>query len=507
MMTEVNFRNNNIHNNNNVGPARACVSNSEIRGKTKKYTMYKLLVTYDGKTHTHYRRYSDFNKLHELLKKSYPELHLKFPGKKIFGNNFDPLFIRSRTEGLNTFIQKLVSDQHLFQNMAVRAFLELQDLETVDEQSPEEDTADETSDSNSRLSQLNERSVNLGRSEKIHAKPSDFEFLKVIGKGSFGKVLLAKHKCEGKLYAVKVLQKKTVLKRNEAHHIMSERNVLLKNLNHPFLVRLHYSFQTSNKLYFVLDYINGGELFFHLQQEKRFKEPRAMFYTAELASAIGYLHLHGIVYRDLKPENILIDSEGHIALTDFGLCKEGLCGSDTTSTFCGTPEYLAPEVLRRQAYDKSVDWWCLGGVLYEMLVGLPPFYSKNMSEMYDNILNKTLNLERSMSQTARDLLGGLLQKDQNQRLGSGKDDFEDIKVHPFFKTIDWDDLINKRIPPPYRPNLNGVMDLNNIDPEFTKEPIPASIGQSVQSITASVQDADTSAFDGFSYVATAYHLH
>jgi len=347
----------------------------------------------------------------------------------------------------------------------------------------------------------------LGRSEKHHAKPSDFEFLKVIGKGSFGKVLLAKHKFEGKLYAVKVLQKKTVLKRNEAHHIMSERNVLLKNLNHPFLVRLHYSFQTCNKLYFVLDYVNGGELFFHLQKEKHFTENRAMFYIAELASAIGYLHSQGIVYRDLKPENILIDYDGHIVLTDFGLCKEGIRGNDTTSTFCGTPEYLAPEVLKRQAYDRSVDWWCLGGVLYEMLIGLPPFYSRDVSKMYDNILNKELTIEQAISSSAKDILNSLLQKDKNQRLGSGEKDFEDIKSHEFFKPINWDDLIAKRITPPYRPNLKGRMDLKNIDPEFTKEPIPASIGQASQSIMASVQDADTSIFDGFSYMEPTYHLH
>ncbi|CAG5116669.1 unnamed protein product, partial [Candidula unifasciata] len=180
--------------------------------------------------------------------------------------------------------------------------------------------------------------VNLGPSEKPSVKPKDFEFLKVIGKGSFGKVLLARHKVEDCAYAVKVLQKQAIMKRNEAKHIMAERNVLLKNVQHPFLVGLHYSFQTPDKLYFVLDYVNGGELFFHLQRERFFPEYRARFYAAEMASALGYLHSLNIIYRDLKPENILLDSTGHIVLTDFGLCKEGIVGQGTTSTFCGTPE-------------------------------------------------------------------------------------------------------------------------------------------------------------------------
>ncbi|XP_007936609.2 serine/threonine-protein kinase Sgk2 [Orycteropus afer afer] len=218
--------------------------------------------------------------------------------------------------------------------------------------------------------------INLGPSANPNAGPTDFDFLKVIGKGNYGKVLLAKRKSDGTFYAVKVLQKKSILKKKEQSHIMAERSVLLKNVQHPFLVGLRYSFQTPEKLYFVLDYANGGELFFHLQRERRFLEPRARFYAAEVASAIGYLHSLNIIYRDLKPENILLDCQGHVVLTDFGLCKEGVEPEETTSTFCGTPEYLAPEVLRKEPYDRAVDWWCLGAVLYEMLHGLPPWVSE-----------------------------------------------------------------------------------------------------------------------------------
>ncbi|EQB78728.1 serine/threonine-protein kinase Sgk1 isoform 2 [Camelus ferus] len=282
-------------------------------------------------------------------------------------------------------------------------------------------------------------------------------------------------------------------------HIMSERNVLLKNVKHPFLVGLHFSFQTADKLYFVLDYINGGELFYHLQRERCFLEPRARFYAAEIASALGYLHSLNIVYRDLKPENILLDSQGHIVLTDFGLCKENIEHNGTTSTFCGTPEYLAPEVLHKQPYDRTVDWWCLGAVLYEMLYGLPPFYSRNTAEMYDNILNKPLQLKPNITNSARHVLEGLLQKDRTKRLGA-KDDFMEIKNHVFFSLINWDDLINKKITPPFNPNVSGPSDLRHFDPEFTEEPVPNSIGRSPDSIllTASVKEA-AEAFLGFSY--------
>ncbi|XP_070194139.1 serine/threonine-protein kinase Sgk1-like [Littorina saxatilis] len=342
--------------------------------------------------------------------------------------------------------------------------------------------------------------------KSVHSvRPSDFEFLKVIGKGSFGKVLLARHRAEQQVFAVKVLQKAAIMKRNEAKHIMSERNVLLKNVTHPFLVGLHYSFQTADKLYFVLDYVNGGELFFHLQRERFFPESRAKFYAAEIASALGYLHSENIIYRDLKPENILLDSKGHVVLTDFGLCKEGIEGEKTTCTFCGTPEYLAPEVLQKQPYDKTVDWWCLGAVLFEMVYGLPPFYSRDTAEMYENILFKPLRLRTNVSAAGRNILEELLQKDKTKRLGA-KGDFDDIRQKAFFSDINWDDLYNRKIQPPYNPNVSGHLDLRHFDPEFIREPVPASVGRSGSSscklVSASVMEADA-VFDGFSYVPPA----
>ncbi|XP_023662497.1 serine/threonine-protein kinase Sgk1 isoform X2 [Paramormyrops kingsleyae] len=400
----------------------------------------------------------------------------------------DSAFMKQRRMGLNDFIQKLATNSYACKHPEVQSILNMgspQDTELLN--------------ANPSPPPSPSQQINLGPSSNPTAKPSDFNFLKVIGKGSFGKVLLARHRTDDQFYAVKVLQKKAILKKKEEKHIMSERNVLLKNVKHPFLVGLHYSFQTADKLYFVLDYINGGELFYHLQRERCFLEPRARFYAAEIASALGYLHSLNIVYRDLKPENILLDSQGHIVLTDFGLCKENIEPNGTTSTFCGTPEYLAPEVLHKQPYDRTVDWWCLGAVLYEMLYGLPPFYSRNTAEMYDNILNKPLQLKPNISNAARNLLEGLLQKDRSKRLGCSQD-FTEIKDHMFFSPINWDDLNAKKLTPPFNPNVSGPNDLRHFDPEFTDEPVPSSIGCSPDSalVTSSIQEA-AEAFLGFSY--------
>lgn len=260
----------------------------------------------------------------------------------------------------------------------------------------------------------------------------DFYLLKLIGRGNFGKVMLSQHKTTNQVYAIKVISKSQVCVQtstalptpsppsarkqygpncspNSVGHIMAERNVLIRALHHPFLVGLCWAFQTREKLYFVTDYINGGDLFFHLQNERRFGELRARFYIAEIVSAIEYLHMADIVFRDLKPENILINSDGHVKLTDFGLAKENLRreNSGTTQTFCGTPEYLAPEVLRQEPYGFPVDWWCLGAVLYEMLVGLPPFFSKNADEMCKMILKEKLRFPPYVGARARTIISGV----------------------------------------------------------------------------------------------------
>ncbi|XP_027200210.2 serine/threonine-protein kinase Sgk2-like [Dermatophagoides pteronyssinus] len=476
----------------------AHVVSSEVCGgdkSIKKYTVYKIVVEYGQQSWVFYRRYNEFSKLCDSLKKQYPYLHLKLPGKKLFGNNFSTDFIRSRRQGLDTLVQRIFAEPQLLDLTEVRDFFQFDNSlkNSMDDEEDDENSQTNSFDSNNSDSKI---TINLGPSEKSSCTPSDFQFLRMIGKGSFGKVYSARHLKEDKIYAVKVLYKKMILKTNEKNHIMSERNVLLKNLNHPFLVGLHYSFQTKDKLYFVLDYVNGGELFFHLSKERAFTEQRARFYAAEITSAIGYLHSQGTIYRDLKPENILLDSEGHIVLTDFGLCKEG---RETTNTFCGTPEYLAPEVLRKEAYDRCVDWWCLGAVLFEMLNGLPPFYSRDNAEMSDNILHKPVRLRANISASTRNIIESLLQKDKRRRLGA-IEDAEEVKRHEFFKPINWIDLENKRIPPPFNPNVRDNYDLRNIDPEFVRESIPNSVMRNGIGTNASLND---NAFQGFSYVPAA----
>jgi serine/threonine protein kinase len=295
----------------------------------------------------------------------------------------------------------------------------------------------------------------------------DFSFLKVIGKGSFGKVLLVRKRDTNKVYAMKVLTKSKILKKNEVGHTKSEKAILVK-LHNPFLVKLHYSFQDSDRLFFVMDYVNGGELFFHLQKEKRFTEDRVKFYTAEIVLGIEYLHKNGVIYRDLKPENLLLTRYGHIIMTDFGLSKEGLHTKDArTATFCGTPEYLAPEVLEGNGYSKAIDWWSFGTLMFEMLTGLPPFYCEDVQQMYTKIMTADLQFPDVISDTARDLLSKLLEREPARRLV----DPAQIKAHPFYASIDWTKLENLELEPPFKPQVKDDLDIANIDTMFTDEPV------------------------------------
>ena len=256
---------------------------------------------------------------------------------------------------------------------------------------------------------------NRQRSLKIE----DFDLLKVVGKGSFGKVMQVMKKDTSRIYALKTIRKQHIISRSEVAHTLAERSVLAQ-INNPFIVPLKFSFQSPEKLYLVLAFVNGGELFHHLQKEQRFDINRSRFYAAELLCALECLHGFGVIYRDLKPENILVDYVGHIALCDFGLCKLDMKDEDKTNTFCGTPEYLAPELLHGQGYTKAVDWWTLGVLLYEMLTGLPPFYDENTNEMYRKILAEPLHFPgpEIVPPAARDLLTRLLDRDATRRLGS-----------------------------------------------------------------------------------------
>ncbi|KAG7137936.1 Serine/threonine-protein kinase SCH9 like [Verticillium longisporum] len=317
------------------------------------------------------------------------------------------------------------------------------------------------------------------RTERKHFGPEDFQILKLIGKGTFGQVYQVRKKDTERIYAMKVLSKKVIVQKKEVAHTVGERNILVRTAmsDSPFIVGLKFSFQTPSDLYLVTDYMSGGELFWHLQKEGRFDEKRAKFYIAELILAIEHLHKSDIVYRDLKPENILLDANGqnilldangHIALCDFGLSKANLTQNATTNTFCGTTEYLAPEVLLDESgYTKMVDFWSLGVLVFEMCCGWSPFYAEDTQQMYKNIAFGKVRFPRdTLSQEGRNFVKGLLNRNPKHRLGATLD-AEELKRHPFFADIDWDILAKKLITPPFKPKLTSATDVSYFDPEFT----------------------------------------
>eukprot|EP00300_Choanocystis_sp_HF-7_P042252 c9011_g1_i2.p1 GENE.c9011_g1_i2~~c9011_g1_i2.p1 ORF type:complete len:426 (-),score=101.37 c9011_g1_i2:107-1384(-) len=323
---------------------------------------------------------------------------------------------------------------------------------------------------------------------------SDFELKKVLGRGSFGKVMLVGHKGTGKLFAMKVLRKEAIIAGNQVAHTKTERSVL-QELNHPFIVNLHYAFQTAGKLYLLLDYVRGGELFFQLKREGVFSEARVRLYIAEIILALEYMHERSIVYRDLKPENILLDVDGHIVLTDFGLSKEAVSSINGARTVCGTPEYLAPEILLGFGHGTAVDWWSLGTLMYEMLGGLPPFYAKNRQAMFDKILTAPLSFPPSFSRAARDLLIGLLEREPEMRLGSKG--ANEIRSHPFFSGMDWDMVMAKGYQPEYVPVVLSEHDTTNFDPQYTQ----LSVVDSVVAESELNAIASNRTFEGFTYIA------
>ncbi|KAF9904133.1 hypothetical protein EC991_003010 [Linnemannia zychae] len=345
--------------------------------------------------------------------------------------------------------------------------------------------------------------------ESRHLSTSDFDILRVLGVGSFGKVYQVRKKDTGRIYAMKVLVKKQVIEQKQVEHTIAERNVLVQALQSPFIVGLKFSFQTPTKLYLVQDFMNGGELFFHMQNEGTFSEPRARFYAAELVLALEHLHSCNVVYRDLKPENILLSSQGHIVLVDFGLCKQNVTEDERTHTFCGTTEYLAPEIVKGTGYGKAVDWWSLGVLLYEMLVGASPFADTRTEGTYHKILHQPVifpsrvgpisvasgghgrkggrrpqptsidsaNPEggsTGISANAQDLIQRFLDKNPKTRLGSGPSGAEavaQIKAHPFFKGLDFERLKTRDVTPPFQPRVGvmGDLDVSNFDAHFTDQ--------------------------------------
>ena len=292
-----------------------------------------------------------------------------------------------------------------------------------------------------------EFNLNSIEEEEERISPSSFICLAQLGKGSFGEVYLVQKINTKEKFAMKVLRKERIIAQNLLKYAIAERNVLSLS-NHPFIVKLNFAFQTSSKLFLILEYCSNGDLARHLLFEKRFSESRAKFYICEVLLALENLHQRDIIFRDLKPDNVVLDGEGHCKLTDFGLSKEGVGENQSASSFCGSIAYLAPEMLKKQGHGKAVDWYLLGVLLYEMLVGITPFFTSRKEDIFHNIEFEELKIPEFIQPDTASLLKGLLQKDPRKRLGGGNRDALEIKEHPYFRDVNWDDVYNKRIIPP-----------------------------------------------------------
>ncbi|XP_028008629.2 protein kinase C delta type [Eptesicus fuscus] len=322
-------------------------------------------------------------------------------------------------------------------------------------------------------------------------KIEHFTFHKVLGKGSFGKVLLAELKGKKEFFAIKALKKDVVLIDDDVECTMVEKRVLALAWENPFLTHLYCTFQTKEHLFFVMEFLNGGDLMYHIQDKGRFELYRAMFYAAEIICGLQFLHSKGIIYRDLKLDNVMLDQNGHIKIADFGMCKENIFADKKASTFCGTPDYIAPEILQGLKYSFSVDWWSFGVLLYEMLIGQSPFHGDDEDELFESIRVDTPHYPRWITKESKDILEKLLERDPAKRLGVTGN----IKTHPFFKTINWTLLEKRQVEPPFKPKVKSPGDYSNFDQDFLNE--KPRLSYSDKNL---IDSMDQTAFTGFSFI-------
>ncbi|OWR45300.1 serine/threonine-protein kinase N [Danaus plexippus] len=359
--------------------------------------------------------------------------------------------------------------------------------------------------SNMRISSSRSSSVieTLGRESDSRRQSGEmsmnsFRLLSVLGRGHFGKVILAQYKSTNEYFAIKALKKGDIIARDEVDSLLSEKRIfeVANAIRHPFLVNLFACFQTDQHVCFVMEYAAGGDLMMHIHADV-FTEPRAVFYAACVVLGLQYLHENNIIYRDLKLDNLLLDTDGYVKIADFGLCKEGMGWGDRTGTFCGTPEFLAPEVLTETSYTRAVDWWGLGVLIFEMLVGESPFPGEDEGEVFDSIVNDEVRYPRTLSLESIALMRRLLRKNPERRLGSSERDAEDVKKQAFFRNVDWEQLLLRKVKPPFVPTISNLEDVSNFDSEFTSEAAVLTPPKEPRPLS----NADHKLFSDFTYMA------
>ena len=309
---------------------------------------------------------------------------------------------------------------------------------------------------------------------KGEIKPDDFQLLETVGTGTFGRVFLVRHNHSQNYFAMKILRKHDIVRLKQVDHIKNEREIL-GSLQHPFIVTSYAAFQDKQNLYMLLEYVVGGEIFSHLRRAGKFTPEMSRYYAAEIILVLEYMHSKNVIYRDLKPENLLLDAQGHVKVTDFGFAKRV---EDRTWTLCGTPEYLAPEIIQSQGHDKAVDWWALGSRLYEMMAGYPPFFDDNPFGIYEKILSGRLTYPSHFDRHAQDLIKKLLTPNKASRLGNLRGGADDVKKHRWFKGVDWTRLLNREFTPPIIPKVSGPADTQNFeeyDEEWDLTPPPSEV--------------------------------
>ena len=343
------------------------------------------------------------------------------------------------------------------------------------------------------LESINNNKISKPPNEKLTMK--DFDTIKLLGTGSFGKVYLVRSKWSNELFAMKVLLKSYLKQKHQEEHTKTERDLMI-SINSPFILNIRFAFQDQTQLYIITDFMQGGDMFFHLHDGGKFNKARAKFYSIELILAIEVLHKNNMVYRDLKPENILMDRDGHIKISDFGLSKILDDMNDKVFTLCGTPQYIAPEVIYKKGYDKGIDWWSFGCVFYEMLTGYLPFIIPRGQKLSIKLFQTEVKYPKDFENDLVDLFKKLLCLDPEKRLGNGSKDAEAIKEHPYYKDVNWEEYAERRVKPPFIPKLKYAEDVKYFDKGFTDE--------SVSDVTQTPKGGKTPIdFQGFTYMGNS----